>query len=133
MLLWRLRHHSGCCRFPPARPTDWGNYLAMMQPGIRMDSEFCSPMAMTCTSPRSTERNPKNLPPFQDSPLGLAGLQMVHVCAHQCLTQVLDRIRCGKSRPTAVILVPCSEAGARLPRNVAAIGHRMVDTSSFNP
>ena len=123
----------GCCPFPQGRPTDWGNCLAMTEPGLRMDSEYSLPMAMTYTSPGLMERNPKNFCPSQALPIGHAGRQTVHVCAFQCLTQRLDHIRYGKSRPTEVILILCCPAGAILPRNAAAVGHRMGSTSSFSP
>ena len=49
----RTRRHSGYCPFPRGRPAAWGNCLAMTEPGLRMDSEYSLPMAMTYTSPRT--------------------------------------------------------------------------------
>src|ERR1700690_4022576 len=131
MLAWRTSRRFGCYRFPPVRPADWENCLAMMEPGLPMDSEYSLPMATIYTSPQPMERTQKNLPPYWASPIGRDGPQTVHVCVHQWLTRGLGHLRFGKSNPTAVILILCCLAGVIQPRNVAAIGHRMGSISSL--
>src|SRR5215471_10171503 len=132
-MLWRTRFHSGCCHFPQERLTAWEICLVTTAPGLRMDSEYYLSSVMICTSLGLMERNPRSFCPFRAIRIGHAGRQTVHVYAFQCPIPILDHFRCGKFRPTEVILVLCCPTGAILRKNAVVVGHRTGSTSSFSP